>query len=73
MKCQTVHRYIFLNFLGLFSLLVYDFGVKGVEVEEVYDLSKPIERYYKLRVKVHSQQTSSLLCEEFCKGSNLKP
>jgi len=28
---------------GLFTLLVEDFGVKGVEVEEIYDLSKPIE------------------------------
>lgn len=29
---------------GLFTLLVYDFGVKNVCVEEVYDLSKPIDR-----------------------------
>ncbi|XP_057297259.1 ubiquitin carboxyl-terminal hydrolase BAP1-like [Hydractinia symbiolongicarpus] len=29
---------------GLFTLLVYDFGVQNVEVEEVYDLSKPFER-----------------------------
>lgn len=28
---------------GLFTLLVEDFGVKGVEVEEIYDLNKPIE------------------------------
>eukprot|EP00794_Sanderia_malayensis_P006149 gene6149-6855_t len=28
---------------GLFTLLVEDFGVKGVEVEEIYDLGKPIE------------------------------
>jgi len=28
----------------LFTLLMYDFGVKDVEVEEVYDLSKPIEK-----------------------------
>ena len=29
---------------GLFTLLVYDFGVKGVEVEEVYDLSTQMEK-----------------------------
>lgn len=29
---------------GLFTLLVYDFGVKNVCVEEVYDLSKPFDR-----------------------------
>ncbi|XP_065673583.1 ubiquitin carboxyl-terminal hydrolase BAP1 isoform X3 [Hydra vulgaris] len=29
---------------GLFTLLVYDFGVKNVEVEEVYDLSKSMEK-----------------------------
>lgn len=28
---------------GLFSLLLEDFGVHGVQVEEVYDLQKPIE------------------------------
>jgi hypothetical protein len=28
---------------GLFTLLVDDFGVKGIQVEEVYDLTKPIE------------------------------
>ncbi len=28
---------------GLFSLLIEDFGVKGVKVEEVYDISKKIE------------------------------
>ncbi|CAL8079437.1 unnamed protein product [Calicophoron daubneyi] len=27
---------------GLFTLLLEDFGVKGVQVEEIYDLSKPI-------------------------------
>jgi len=30
---------------GLFTLLVYDFGVEDVDVEEVYDLSKPIDRH----------------------------
>lgn len=27
---------------GLFTLLVDDFGVKGVQVEEIYDLNKDI-------------------------------
>ena len=29
--------------LGLFTLLLEDFGVEGVQVEEIYDLQKPIE------------------------------
>ncbi|CAF0829808.1 unnamed protein product [Brachionus calyciflorus] len=28
---------------GLFTLLVDDFGVKGIQVEEVYDLTKPLD------------------------------
>ena len=36
--------YLLTCFSGLFTLLVYDFGVKGVEVEEVYDLSTQMEK-----------------------------
>ena len=41
-----VNRVDLINFVfvGLFTLLMYDFGVKGVEVEEVYDLTKPIDK-----------------------------
>lgn len=28
---------------GLFTLLLEDFGVKGVQVEEIYDLNKPLD------------------------------
>ena len=35
---------VYLVFVGLFTLLMYDFGVNGVEVEEVYDLTKPIDK-----------------------------
>ena len=28
---------------GLFTLLLEDFGCKGIQVEEIYDLAKPIE------------------------------
>lgn len=28
---------------GLFTLLLEDFGVKSVQVEEIYDLQKPLE------------------------------
>jgi ubiquitin carboxyl-terminal hydrolase BAP1 len=29
--------------IGLFTLLLEDFGVEGVQVEEIYDLQKSIE------------------------------
>lgn len=29
---------------GLFTLLLNDFGVRGVQVEEIYDLTKPIDQ-----------------------------
>lgn len=28
---------------GLFTMLLEDFGVKNVQVEEIYDLHKPLE------------------------------
>lgn len=33
----------FVSLEGLFTLLLEDFGVNGVQVEEIYDLKKPIE------------------------------
>ncbi len=36
-------RKLCFGFIGLFSLLLEDFGVQGVQVEEIYDLQKPIE------------------------------
>lgn len=35
--------YCFVVLEGLFTLLLEDFGVNGVQVEEIYDLKKPIE------------------------------
>jgi ubiquitin carboxyl-terminal hydrolase BAP1 len=32
-----------LIYVGLFTLLLEDFGVKGVQVEEIYDVQRPIE------------------------------
>uniref|UniRef100_A0A8C5QEZ2 Ubiquitin carboxyl-terminal hydrolase n=1 Tax=Leptobrachium leishanense TaxID=445787 RepID=A0A8C5QEZ2_9ANUR len=35
---SNLYVFIFLSPIGLFTLLVEDFGVKGVQVEEIYDL-----------------------------------
>lgn len=35
--------FVLFRFEGLFTLLLEDFGVNGVQVEEIYDLKKPIE------------------------------
>lgn len=42
--CESTHIHV----LGLFTLLLQDFGVKDTEVVEVYDLSKPIDWYVAL-------------------------
>lgn len=40
--CRS-RKTLFRLFEGLFTLLLEDFGVNGVQVEEIYDLKKPIE------------------------------
>lgn len=41
--CNSNKNFCFVPFEGLFTLLLEDFGVNGVQVEEIYDLKKPIE------------------------------
>jgi len=41
--CSFIYHELGLLVSGLFTLLVEDFGVMGVEVEEIYDTDKPFE------------------------------
>lgn len=41
--CAISKIFCFVSIEGLFTLLLEDFGVNGVQVEEIYDLKKPIE------------------------------
>lgn len=58
---HNINLFMCICCLGLFTLLVYDFGVKNVEVEEVYDLSKPFERYFIHIVKIFNSYCLQLL------------
>ncbi|CAH8447876.1 unnamed protein product [Schistosoma rodhaini] len=55
---------------GLFTLLLEDFGVQGVQVEEIYDLSKPItEIVYGFIFLFHWNKAKKKPCRRTGRGS----
>ncbi|KAK4473700.1 hypothetical protein MN116_003045, partial [Schistosoma mekongi] len=55
---------------GLFTLLLEDFGVQGVQVEEIYDLSKPItEIVYGFIFLFHWNKAKKKPCRRSGRGS----